>query len=80
MPQPTAAHICCVLLSLAATTHAAGQSVLSSSSSSSYVCTHPPYQVHRVSSSPFVLYLEGFLTPEECAHVQAVTCVSAAYP
>ncbi len=36
-------------------------------------CTHPPYKVHKVSSSPLVIYLEEFLTPPEQEHLKAVS-------
>lgn len=36
-------------------------------------CSHPPYQAHILSQSPLVIYLEGFLTPEERAHLTEVT-------
>ncbi|PHH63286.1 hypothetical protein CDD81_6143 [Ophiocordyceps australis] len=35
-------------------------------------CRHPGYQVHLVSSSPLVMYLEGFLTADERAHLEQV--------
>lgn len=41
--------------------------------SDDYVCTHPPYTVSIVSRSPMVLYLHDFITPEERAHLKAVT-------
>lgn len=40
-----------------------------------YVCQHPAYTVSIVSRSPMVLYLHGFITPEERAHLKAVTYV-----
>ncbi|KAI0025078.1 hypothetical protein F4780DRAFT_722123 [Xylariomycetidae sp. FL0641] len=36
-------------------------------------CHHPAYQAHIVSQSPLVIYLAGFLTAEERAHLQAIT-------
>ncbi|KAK8077057.1 2OG-Fe(II) oxygenase superfamily protein [Apiospora saccharicola] len=36
-------------------------------------CRHPAYQAHILSKSPLVIYLEGFLTPEERAHLTEVT-------
>ncbi|KAK8038494.1 hypothetical protein PG993_006905 [Apiospora rasikravindrae] len=36
-------------------------------------CSHPAYQTHILSKSPLVIYLEGFLTPEERAHLTEVT-------
>ncbi|KAK3373655.1 hypothetical protein B0T24DRAFT_703467 [Lasiosphaeria ovina] len=36
-------------------------------------CTHPPYRVYKVSSSPLILYLEGFLTPGERTHLLNAT-------
>ncbi|POR31725.1 Putative prolyl 4-hydroxylase 4, partial [Tolypocladium paradoxum] len=38
--------------------------------STDYTCTHPPYTVRLVSRSPLVMYLEGFLTADERAHLQ----------
>ncbi|CAK7211564.1 hypothetical protein SBRCBS47491_001167 [Sporothrix bragantina] len=69
MPRASAA-IYATLLSLFATTHAATRSVLTTGDA---VCQHPPYEVRVVSSSPLVVYLEGFITPEECAHLKTVT-------
>ncbi|KAL1902999.1 hypothetical protein Sste5346_000911 [Sporothrix stenoceras] len=67
---PTIAGLC-ALLSLLSFSHAKEQAVLSSDSP--YICQHPPYEVHLVSSSPLVVYLSGFITPEECAHLTAAT-------
>ncbi|KAI0907220.1 2OG-Fe(II) oxygenase superfamily protein [Ustulina deusta] len=36
-------------------------------------CQHPPYHSHLVSTSPLVIYLEGFLTPEEQTHLKIIT-------
>ncbi|KAI1305526.1 2OG-Fe(II) oxygenase superfamily protein [Xylaria venustula] len=36
-------------------------------------CRHPAYRSYLVSTSPLVIYLEGFLTPEEQAHLKATT-------
>lgn len=33
-------------------------------------CVHPPYKVFKVSSSPLIVYLQDFLTPEERAHLK----------
>lgn len=70
--QSSIAAIGCTLLSFLSFSHAAKQTVLSSDSSA-YTCQHPPYQAHLVSSSPLVIYLPGFITPEECAHLTAAT-------
>ncbi|ERT02973.1 hypothetical protein HMPREF1624_01277 [Sporothrix schenckii ATCC 58251] len=61
----------CALLSLLRLSRAASQSVLTdaTSNAAAYVCQHPPYEVHLVSSSPLVVYLAGFVTPDECAHL-----------
>jgi len=40
-----------------------------------YVCQHPPYKAMLVSKSPLVMYIQGFLTPSERAHLQAVRYV-----
>ncbi|CAI4220120.1 unnamed protein product [Parascedosporium putredinis] len=34
-----------------------------------YTCTHPPYKIHLFSQSPLVIYIAGFLTPDERAHL-----------
>ncbi|KAI0397150.1 2OG-Fe(II) oxygenase superfamily protein [Xylariaceae sp. FL0594] len=36
-------------------------------------CEHPSYQSHIVSKSPLVIYLDGFLTLKEAAHLQDIT-------
>ncbi|KAI1327641.1 2OG-Fe(II) oxygenase superfamily protein [Xylariaceae sp. FL0255] len=36
-------------------------------------CQHPAYQSHILSKSPLVIYLEGFLKPEESLHLQETT-------
>ncbi|CAK7198247.1 hypothetical protein SEUCBS139899_000906 [Sporothrix eucalyptigena] len=68
MPRPSTAAVLCALLSLVSSAHASTQKVLSGD-----VCQHPPYEVHIVSSSPLVVYLENFVTPDECAHLKRVT-------
>ncbi|CAK7235364.1 hypothetical protein SCUCBS95973_009245 [Sporothrix curviconia] len=60
----------CTLLPLIALSQAATQSVLATDD---VACRHPPYKVHVVSASPLVVYLEGFITPEECTHLKAET-------
>lgn len=42
---------------------------------SDFVCEHPPYKVHLVSSSPLVIYVTNFLTDQERAHLQEITWV-----
>ena len=36
-------------------------------------CHHPAYTSHIISKSPLVIYLDGFLTAEERAHLTEVT-------
>jgi hypothetical protein len=36
-----------------------------------FVCEHPPYKIHLVSSSPLVVYIEDFLTLNERRHLKA---------
>lgn len=36
-------------------------------------CTHPPYQIHKVSSSPLIIYLSNFLTPLETTHLLSIS-------
>ena len=36
-------------------------------------CQHPAYTSHIVSKSPLVIYLDGFLTVEERAHLIEAT-------
>jgi len=38
-----------------------------------FQCIHPPTQVHKVSSSPLVIYLQNFITPQERAHLKQVS-------
>ncbi|KAK7752656.1 hypothetical protein SLS62_005425 [Diatrype stigma] len=38
-----------------------------------YVCQHPQYQTRIVSTSPFVIYIENFLTAEEREHLLDTT-------
>ncbi|KAL8303143.1 hypothetical protein RB600_006850 [Gaeumannomyces tritici] len=38
-----------------------------------FECQHPPYRVQVVSKSPLVIYLHGFITPQEREHLQDVT-------
>lgn len=40
---------------------------------SNFICEHPPYKVHLVSSSPLVIYITDFLTERERAHLQKET-------
>ncbi|TGJ88377.1 hypothetical protein E0Z10_g270 [Xylaria hypoxylon] len=37
------------------------------------LCQHPAYQSHLLSTSPLVIYLESFLTPEEQTHLKIAT-------
>ncbi|KAK0612784.1 hypothetical protein B0T17DRAFT_384309 [Bombardia bombarda] len=39
----------------------------------SFECKHPPYTTQIVSSSPLLVYLKGFLTPEERAHLRSAS-------
>ncbi|KAK4221782.1 hypothetical protein QBC38DRAFT_428567 [Podospora fimiseda] len=34
-----------------------------------FICTHPPYQTHLISSSPLVIYIKNFLTSAERTHL-----------
>ena len=34
-----------------------------------FVCRHPPYRVHMVSTSPLVMHISDFLTVEEREHL-----------
>lgn len=36
-------------------------------------CRHPAYTSHIISQSPLVIYLDGFLTADERAHLTEVT-------
>lgn len=38
-----------------------------------YTCVHPPYNVHLLSQSPLIVYIENFITPDERAHLLAET-------
>jgi hypothetical protein len=40
-----------------------------------YTCTHPPYKVHVFSTSPLVIYITDFITPEERLHLLDITYV-----
>jgi len=41
--------------------------------SDNFKCIHPPYRVHKVSSSPLILYLDNFITPQERTHLKEVS-------
>src|SRR4030081_2194272 len=45
-----------------------------------YTCTHPPYKVHVFSTSPLVIYITDFITPEERLHLLDITYVFQALP
>ncbi|KAK3321343.1 2OG-Fe(II) oxygenase superfamily protein [Cercophora scortea] len=45
----------------------------SPSPDSDFICTHPPYNVHLVSTSPLIIYLTNFLTLSERAHLKDIT-------
>ncbi|EPE07998.1 prolyl 4-hydroxylase alpha [Ophiostoma piceae UAMH 11346] len=47
--------------------------VSASHTGAGYVCQHPPYETRLISSSPLVVYLDGFVTPEERFHLKAAT-------
>jgi hypothetical protein len=55
----------------------AQQVVLASSdpadSKAPYICTHPPYTPQIISTSPLIIYLYNFTTPEERAHLRQKT-------
>lgn len=36
-------------------------------------CRHPAYKSHILSKSPLVIYLSGFLTADERAHLTEIT-------
>lgn len=38
-----------------------------------YTCQHPPYEMEILSTSPLVIYLTNFITPEEQAHLLNAT-------
>ena len=40
---------------------------------SDYVCQHPPYTAQIISTSPLIIYLYNFTTPEERAHLRLKT-------
>ena len=42
-------------------------------SNNDYLCSHPPYRVHKLSSSPLVIYIPGFLTSLEREHLKSVS-------
>lgn len=54
-----------ILFMLALVTHGETQTPLSNE----LECVHPPYKVYVASKSPLVMYLEGFITPEERRHL-----------
>ncbi|KAI0550419.1 2OG-Fe(II) oxygenase superfamily protein [Xylaria curta] len=54
---------------LAVTVTAHSHNTYSRSSS----CEHPAYKSHVVSKSPLMIYLDGFLTPDEQVHLQSIT-------
>ncbi|KJK82203.1 hypothetical protein H634G_02397 [Metarhizium anisopliae BRIP 53293] len=54
-----------ILFMLALLTHGETQTPLSNE----FECVHPPYKVYVASKSPLLMYLEGFITPEERRHL-----------
>jgi hypothetical protein len=67
------------LVGIAAATSHDQQKPLTGKGSDSFICEHPPYRVHQLSKSPLVIYLDGFLTDQERAHLQDVTYVAMHY-
>ncbi|KAK3684073.1 2OG-Fe(II) oxygenase superfamily protein [Podospora appendiculata] len=51
--------------------------IASPDSDSDFVCSHPPYKVHLVSTSPLIIYIKDFLTEAERAHLKKVRLVSS---
>jgi len=49
------------------------QSVLTNSDESDYVCQHPPYTAQIISTSPLIIYLYNFTTPDERKHLRLKT-------
>ncbi|KXX77873.1 putative prolyl 4-hydroxylase 4 [Madurella mycetomatis] len=43
------------------------------SKSNDFVCVHPVYKVHLISSSPLVIYIRDFLTDQEREHLRDVS-------
>lgn len=37
-----------------------------------FVCVHPTYTIHLVSSSPLLIYIRGFLTNQERQHLHRI--------
>ena len=44
-----------------------------SQTTNGYICQHPPYEPRLISSSPLVVYLGGFIAPEERLHLKTAT-------
>jgi len=63
------------LLSLAALA-SCDQKPLKEGKLSDYACPDHPYTVHLFSKNPLVIYISNFITPEEAAHLEAITYVS----
>ena len=62
-----------VLLALAAALSARADEASQKPIGSDYVCEHPQYHTHIVSTSPLVIYLENFITAEERRHLLDIT-------
>lgn len=42
-----------------------------------YVCQHPLHTTQIISTSPLVVYLHNFTTPQERAHLRSMTSVNS---
>ncbi|KAI0512914.1 2OG-Fe(II) oxygenase superfamily protein [Xylaria bambusicola] len=62
-----------LLKSLSYTIFAAAITGAHSQPDQSASCQHPAYHNYMVSTSPLVIYLENFLTPQEQKHLQIIT-------
>lgn len=64
----------CSLASSSSDTNSDQQIPIKSTTANSdeYVCQHPPYKIHLVSTSPLVIYIRDFLTESERAHLKEV--------
>ena len=62
-----------LLLALAAALPARGDDASQKPIGSDYVCKHPHYHTHIVSTSPLVIYIENFITAEERRHLLDIT-------
>ena len=75
----TAAAIAALLLGGSSRGHDNSQAPLTDDDfiAAGHSCEIPPYKMHLVSTSPLVIYLENFITPDERARLQKLAWVKS---